>query len=425
MKLNLLNKVWLRVCMIVAVMTTAFAGNAWSFSTTYYSKATAHAIGEGKVYVKYNATVEEANRVYAVESSDNASEELNYFDTKVHTYYMYAKANEGAYFVGWYNNSDCTGNVVSTETLLEVEVDVRSTQEKYPTTEERWAKFMPKNAVVFNTPAENTIPYGASYTVTVGVEGTVDVQTDGDVTASSSNTAVATVSGLTITPVAVGTTTITLTAAEGATYLAGSSTVTLTVTAPEGMSEGAPSTPETYTIPASGVGTYCSQYPIDLTKLPEGVVAYAVKEKTASLVRLKEIEDAAIKGGVGFILKGEGGAEITFSYTDSENVPSPNKLVGTLAPTYLEERTAYGLKNGEFHPNTAGTINAHRAYVPAEESNPTKALMLVFEEEDPTGIENVNGNLNLNDEAIYNLAGQRINKMQRGINIVNGKKILY
>jgi hypothetical protein len=25
---------------------------------------------------------------------------------------------------------------------------------------------------------------------------------------------------------------------------------------------------------------------------------------------------------------------------------------------------------------------------------------------------------------IYNLAGQRLNKMQRGINIVNGKKIL-
>ncbi|MCR5850812.1 MAG: hypothetical protein K6G92_08895 [Bacteroidaceae bacterium] len=28
------------------------------------------------------------------------------------------------------------------------------------------------------------------------------------------------------------------------------------------------------------------------------------------------------------------------------------------------------------------------------------------------------------NEAIYNLAGQRLQKMQRGINIVNGKKVL-
>ncbi|MBO7137598.1 MAG: hypothetical protein J6V92_03930, partial [Bacteroidaceae bacterium] len=30
----------------------------------------------------------------------------------------------------------------------------------------------------------------------------------------------------------------------------------------------------------------------------------------------------------------------------------------------------------------------------------------------------------LDGAAYYNLAGQRLNKMQRGINIVNGKKIL-
>jgi hypothetical protein len=28
------------------------------------------------------------------------------------------------------------------------------------------------------------------------------------------------------------------------------------------------------------------------------------------------------------------------------------------------------------------------------------------------------------DNAIYNLAGQRMSKMQKGINVVNGKKIL-
>ena len=50
-----------------------------------------------------------------------------------------------------------------------------------------------------------------------------------------------------------------------------------------------------------------------------------------------------------------------------------------------------------------------------------------FEGDDATGIENVNSALDANhnfDGAIYNLAGQRISKMQKGINIINGKKVL-
>ena len=38
-----------------------------------------------------------------------------------------------------------------------------------------------------------------------------------------------------------------------------------------------------------------------------------------------------------------------------------------------------------------------------------------------TGISSVKGG---QDEVIYNVAGQRLNKKQRGINIVNGKKVL-
>ena len=45
--------------------------------------------------------------------------------------------------------------------------------------------------------------------------------------------------------------------------------------------------------------------------------------------------------------------------------------------------------------------------------------------DDPNGIENVNVNDNVNKVGIYNLAGQRLSRMQKGINIVGGKKILY
>ncbi|MCR4593238.1 MAG: hypothetical protein K5672_08860 [Bacteroidaceae bacterium] len=47
------------------------------------------------------------------------------------------------------------------------------------------------------------------------------------------------------------------------------------------------------------------------------------------------------------------------------------------------------------------------------------------EEEDPNGIANVNVNDNVNKTGIYNLAGQRLSKLQKGINIVGGKKILF
>ena len=42
---------------------------------------------------------------------------------------------------------------------------------------------------------------------------------------------------------------------------------------------------------------------------------------------------------------------------------------------------------------------------------------------DATGINNVDANVSLNEE-IFNLAGQRMSKAQKGINIVNGKKVI-
>ena len=43
--------------------------------------------------------------------------------------------------------------------------------------------------------------------------------------------------------------------------------------------------------------------------------------------------------------------------------------------------------------------------------------------DDPTRMEDINVNLNFNG-TVYNVAGQRLSKPQKGINIVNGKKVL-
>jgi hypothetical protein len=41
-----------------------------------------------------------------------------------------------------------------------------------------------------------------------------------------------------------------------------------------------------------------------------------------------------------------------------------------------------------------------------------------------TGIRNLTSALAPNEEAIYNLSGQYINSMHKGINIINGRKVL-
>ena len=45
-------------------------------------------------------------------------------------------------------------------------------------------------------------------------------------------------------------------------------------------------------------------------------------------------------------------------------------------------------------------------------------------EPNPTAIKTINSGQRTTDNGIYNLAGQRLQKEQKGINIINGKKII-
>ena len=71
-----------------------------------------------------------------------------------------------------------------------------------------------------------------------------------------------------------------------------------------------------------------------------------------------------------------------------------------------------------FYKATTGTIKAGKAYL--ESTSGVKAFY--FAGDDATGIANVEKAVE--NGAIYNLAGQRVNKAQKGIYIINGKKIL-
>ena len=112
---------------------------------------------------------------------------------------------------------------------------------------------------------------------------------------------------------------------------------------------------------------------------------------------------------------------------DLKSIDIDNVLKG--AATDVEAEGKYILakpaeKEVGFYLAETGTIKAGKAYIELDGNASVKALFFA-EEDGETAINNVNVNDNVNNAAIYNIAGQRISKLQKGINIINGRKVLY
>ena len=173
---------------------------------------------------------------------------------------------------------------------------------------------------------------------------------------------------------------------------------------------------------ASGYATYCSEYPLDFSTA-DGYSAWQVTGVDGNTITFEKVT-GSVKGGTGLLLMGEPDATVTLTSENSTTELGDNLLKGTLAPTYVESETIYGLSGNTFKKNNAGTFKANKAYILASDvdgANSVRTLSLVFV--DPTtGIAETK--TMTNEDAIYNLAGQRIGKAQRGVNIIGGKKVL-
>lgn len=96
-------------------------------------------------------------------------------------------------------------------------------------------------------------------------------------------------------------------------------------------------------------------------------------------------------------------------------------FVGTYAASTDIAAGDYFIGNGAIYKSTgATTIKAFRAYIKAKTSG---AGVKMFVDGIETGIDEINGTA-VENGAIYNLAGQRVNKAQKGVFIVNGKKVI-
>ena len=179
--------------------------------------------------------------------------------------------------------------------------------------------------------------------------------------------------------------------------------------------------------------------------IPSGVEVYTVSATEDGSATLTMIEGNVLAAGEAVVLKNAGTYD--FKYTTAEATEVENLLKGTTVNANIAEASyvlgnidGVGFYTATFNVNTdtsndivegegesavttpvndAFKNNAFKAYLP-KTNNAAQTLRFNFGE--TTGIEGVIEGTNAN-AVIFDLSGRRVAKMQKGIYIVNGKKV--
>lgn len=194
------------------------------------------------------------------------------------------------------------------------------------------------------------------------------------------------------------------------------------------------STKEFITIGSLGVGTYACSQDLDFTGSDLQAYIAVGFNKTSGSVILSRVYD--VPAGTGIYLKGaEGTHKVPYATTSCCYV---NMLVGntgnqiTLAQVTGAMGNYYlGEDNGTpkfFLSDGTATVGQNRAYlqIPLSFFDPrtNNAPVSIQFEEEVTGMEDIIFFGQQENNLIYNLNGQRMNKMGSGIHIINGKKVI-
>lgn len=166
--------------------------------------------------------------------------------------------------------------------------------------------------------------------------------------------------------------------------------------------------------------------------IPEGVKAYAVSGVDAESASLDEVM-YVIPANEAVLLNGAAGP-YEFKYSASASPVESNLLKGTVfdanitADSYVlsAPEGVVGLYKAEKNlaENTAFKNNAFKAYLPKPEGSNSRFFVFDFGGTETGIIEIENGNVNAENSVVYDLAGRRVQKAQKGLYIVNGKKVV-
>ena len=181
------------------------------------------------------------------------------------------------------------------------------------------------------------------------------------------------------------------------------------------------------TITEAGAATLYTSVPLNI---PDGVTAkYVMAEEnegsTGKLVYTK-LNDV-VPANTAVVLTGEA-ADYTFTVANDAAAVTDNVLFGYAVETAADDNTGiYALANKTdgvaFYPFEGTTYKAGKAYLNVSALKAAGIRMFnIFDEGTETAIESVEGE---NGKAeIYDLAGRRVQGAQKGIFIVNGKKVI-
>lgn len=185
-----------------------------------------------------------------------------------------------------------------------------------------------------------------------------------------------------------------------------------------------------------GTAGYATLYLGSKVFIPETVEAYVVSEATGNYASLTQVT-GSLPANTGVILKGEGTHQFITS-ADAATTIESNLLAGSVENTYVAG-PAYVLANGTngvglykaaLNKDAEGAVgtthflnNANKAYLPATTAAESRFLVFNFGDDNATAIEGIEAE-NTADAVVYDLAGRRVQKAQKGLYIVNGKKVI-
>ena len=178
---------------------------------------------------------------------------------------------------------------------------------------------------------------------------------------------------------------------------------------------------------SANIATYSSPFPV---KLPDGVDAYIAKQDGENIV-LQKIT-GALPANTGVILSSETATDYIPTARTTEPLATEtegNMLVATTGNAVETNVNAYILsKNGNTAvfkklKSDARTIAQYKAYLELNGTQSAQLMNFAFAGSDLTGIQNVT-ETSAKSKTAYDLAGRKVGKLQKGIYIVNGKKVI-
>lgn len=165
--------------------------------------------------------------------------------------------------------------------------------------------------------------------------------------------------------------------------------------------------------------TFCAPFGVTVADTKANTL---VMDASKKFVTLNEI--AEVPANTGVLLVNETGATtatVTINDAAAATVAN-NALVGTLAP-HAKEAGDLFLGNNEgvvgFYDWAGTSLVANRAYIPAAKAAGLRALLF---DNTTTGVNAAT--LNNASQKVFDLQGRRVEKAQKGLYIVNGKKVV-